>query len=350
METILGPNPRVAIVCRGGPENGPFSAMAARLITEGLAKHGIDVSAIYASSGSVPTALLGCTGDYPKLCDKWANATPEKIVGKISKIKTIMRLLRKESILTSRALKELITGSWDLDKIFSYGATSIKFPTVDLLSSEYIIFSNKNPKHKRWFSEGVLGSMGLVPFLQPQMVFDPVEADLISKDKVRLNSMLLIDGGFKGNILLEEAMRDNFNVIFLIDIHGLKPTETDLSMKYRWTNLIRSAFHILSNANDIKQYQLTDRANEEIAIRDELVELSRQLPQEHTKPLIDIITRMNNGRLRLGDKQEAKIYVVSEEEESMLFNFSNFEQETVLKLLSAGESAGNRVLSELGLS
>lgn len=349
MDTIFGPDSRVAIVCRGGPENGPFSAVAARLIAESLARKGIKLSAMYASSGSVPTALLGCTGDFPKLCDTWANITPKDIVGKVNKLKTMPRLLTKESILTSYTLGNLIEKNWDLNKIFSSDALSIKFPAVDFLSAEYIIFSNKNPKHKKWFLEGVLGSMGLVPFLQPQVVLNPVESDLIDEDKVKLNALLLIDGGFKGNMLLEEAMRDGLNVIFLVDIHGLKPTQTDLNMKYYWAHLIRGGLHILSNANDVRQFQITDRINEEIRIKNELLKLARQLPAEHAEDLRTVIARMDEGRLRLGDKSEAQICVVSSESDSTLFNFAKFTREEVLSLMSAGYEAGLRTIKEIGL-
>ncbi|MDO8496057.1 MAG: hypothetical protein Q7S43_01225 [bacterium] len=349
MKTMFGPDSRVAIVCRGGPENGPFSAMATKLIAESLIRKGIKLSAIYASSGSVPTALLGCTGDFMKLCNIWPNLGPEDIVGKVSKPRTLMRLLRRESILTSHVLRNLIQKNWNLDKIFASDAINIKFPAVDFLSAEYIIFSNKNPKHKRWFLEGVLGSMGLVPFLQPQIIDNPVAAELISADKVVKNAMLLIDGGFKGNMLLEEAMRDGFNIIFLVDIHGLKPTETDLTMRYHWPNLVRGGLHILSNANDVKQFQLTDRANEEIMVRDELVDFSTQLSAEQADGLNRIIDRMNNGRLRLGDKKKAEIIMVSNEEHSTLFNFAKFERAEVLELMSAGYEGAKRVLVDIGL-
>ena len=267
MKINLGLKPRIVYVCRGGPENGPFSAMACRILTEVLTANGYSVSGIYASSGSIPTALMGCVGDFKKLCDVWSHLSPEDIVGKSRRAETIYRIIRKESILTSWFLGNLIESNWNLDAIFHESAISIKFPAVDLLSGEYIIFSNKIPKHKSWFIEGVLGSMGLVPFLQPQVIYDPNDYDLIEKAKMRNNALLLIDGGFKGNMLLEEAIRDYFDVVFLIDVHGMKATKFDLNMKYHWTGLIRNGFHILSNSNDVRQFQTTDRINEEIRIK-----------------------------------------------------------------------------------
>lgn len=347
MKLDLGPNPKIAFVSRGGPENGPFSAMAARILSETLSDNNYKVSGIYTSSGSTPTALMGCVGDYAKLCDVWANIKPENIVGKTHKLNTILRIIRKESILASNTLGNLIQSNWNLDAIFSPSAIPIKFPAVDLLSSEYIIFSNKKPGHKKWFLKGVLGSMGLIPFLQPQMIYDPVEAGLIDASKVRGNSLLLVDGGFKGNMLLEEAVRDQFDIIFLIDIHGLKPTETDINMKYHWTSLTRSAFHLLSNTNDIRQFQITDRINEEIRIKDKLLCLLDKLPTEFQPDLLQIINCMDEDRLRLGDKRKAKIYQVSNEEYSTLFNFVKFTQKEVLQLLTAGYTGAIRTLESI---
>ena len=350
MRLLFDPNSRIAFVCRGGPENGPFSAIVTRILFERLTKAGFKISGIYASSGSTPTALLGCTREFIKLCDIWANIKPKDIVGKVRKSEAIYRLMRRESILTSRFLNDLITKNWNLEEIFSSSALPIKFPTVDILSNEYIIFSNKNPGHRKWFDKGVLGSMGLVPFLPPQMIFDPEDAGLIEPGKAVSNALLLIDGGFKGNMLLEEAMRDKFDVIFLIDVHGLKPTITDLKMSYYWPNLLRTGLHILSNANDVRQFQLADRINEEIRIKNELLKLTEQLPDSYAPILKSVISRMDEGRLRLGDKKEAQIIMVSNPEYSTLFNFAKFTKEDVLTLLYAGEVAANRILDELDLS
>lgn len=338
---------RAALVCRGGPENGPFSAGCGKALFRELPKLGIEIAAIYASSGSTPTALLGCTGEFDRLANIWANLKPDNIVGKVRKTAVIYRLIRKESLLTSRFLGNLIRGSWDLDKIFSSSALPIKFPAVDLLSSEYIIFSNKNPGHKKWFDRGVLGSMGLIPFLPPQIIINPESADLIEPGKSILNALLLVDGGFKGNMLLEEAMRDKFDVIFLIDVHNLKPTAIDLNMKYYWPNLLRTGLHLLSNANDVRQFQLADRINEEIRIKDELVRLASQLPDCYAPILKSIISRMDEGRLRLGDKKEAKVIIVSNQDYSTLFNFAKFTEEEVLTLLTAGENAARQALEQL---
>lgn len=339
---------KIALVCRGGPENGPFSAMAGRVISERLASAGLKISGIYTCSGSTPTALLGCIGEYAKLCHVWANLTPEDVVGKVTKLGTIYRVLRTSSILENWALGRLIEKNWDLERIFSSKAIPIKFPAVDVYSSEYVIFSNRNPKHRPWFLKGVLGAMGLVPFLPPQKVFNPVEAELISPDKIVGNSMLLIDGGYKGNMLLEEAQRDGFDVVFLIDIHGLQPTASQIE-KISWAHLTRRGFHILSNTNDLRQFQLSERINEEIEIRNQLEQLADQIAGHRAeKNLRDIIIQMDKGRLRLGDKTKTTVIMVSNKEQSTLFNFANFKHREVLELLYAGQEAGEKVMDELG--
>ncbi|MDP3697652.1 MAG: hypothetical protein Q8R55_06630 [Candidatus Taylorbacteria bacterium] len=358
----FGPNPDIALVPRGGPENGPYSAMAARIICEILAKNGHNVSAIYPSSGSIPTAILGCTGDFPILCDNWANITPEKIVGKFIKLKTGYRAIMKDSLLPSRFLGELIEETWNLEKFCSSEAMTVKFQAVDIFSRESVTFSNKDPRHKPYLLTGVLGAMAIVPFLEPQVIYNPKGAGLIDDDKIKNNALLLVDGGYRSNMMLEMAMRDGFDVIFVIDVHGLKPTINkftfdDLHSKFAWAKLLRNCFHLLSNANDNKQFQLADRINEEIAVRDELVDIVYFLEQFPDSPVPSVITtrvkgligRMNNDRLRLGDKKQAQIYVVSNEEYSTLFNFAKFTPKKETRdLMTAGWIAAVETLESLG--
>ena len=346
----LNPNSRIAFVCRGGPENGPFSAGAGSVIYEALVNRGLKLSAIYVCSGSTATALLGCTGEFNRLCTLWANITPQDIVGKTNKAQTAYRVLRKESMLRSDALGRFISKNWDLDAIFSSKAMSITIPALDLLSGELILFSNKNPKHRPWFLEGVLGSKALVPFLNPQFVYNSEDAELIKRGKSRMGTLLLVDGGYNANMLLEQAVRDQFDLIFLIDIHGLVPTEMDLNEKYFWPPLLRAAIHSLSCTNDMRQFQMVDRINEEIIIKKELERVYDSTPDWKQKNLMKaIIDRMNNGRLRLGDKDNADIQIVSNQSKSSLFNFVKFERQDVMNLLEAGIEAGQETLKNMGL-
>lgn len=345
----LNSNSRIALVCRGGPENGPFSAAAGAVINENLIKHGLKLSGIYVCSGSTATALLGCTGEFDKLCTLWANIMPKDIVGKVNKAKTTYRAITKESLFRSDALGKFISKNWNLDVIFSPSAIPIKIPALDILTHELIIFSNKNPKHKQWFLQGVLGSKALVPFLNPQIVYDPEDAELIERGKSRQNTLLLIDGGYNSNMLLEQAVRDWFDLIFLIDIHGLVPTETDMGASYFWPNILRAAIHSLSCTNDMRQFQSVDRINEEIAIKKEIERICVTIPKEQREDLRTVIERMNNGRLRLGDKDRAEILMVSNQKKSSLFNFVKFQKQDVLELLEAGIEAGRDAIKSVGL-
>lgn len=346
----LNSNSRIAFVCRGGPENGPFSAGATSVIYEALVKHGLKLSSIYVCSGSTATALLGCTGEFNKLCTLWRNITPQDIIGKVNKAETIYRTIRKESMFRSDALGKFISKNWNLNAIFSSEAIPIQIPALDLLSGELILFSNKNPKHRRWFLEGVLGSKALVPFLNPQLVYDPEEAELIGMGKSRKNTLLLIDGGYNANMLLEQAVRDQFDLIFLIDIHGLVPTETDLNERYFWPNILRAAIHSLSCTNDMRQFQMVDRINEEITIKKEVERICEDVQDWKYKSLLKaVIDKMNNGRLRLGDKNNADIQMVSNQNKSSLFNFVKFQQQDVVNLLEAGIEAGQVALKNAGL-
>lgn len=356
MGTIpFGPDAKIAMVPRGGPENGPNSAMAVRVFDEVFTVHGYKISGIYTSSGSTPTALLGCTGNYAELCHTWANLTPRDVVGKVSTFKTGYRVLTKDSLLSSHSLRRLIEEKWNLEEICSPSAIAIKYQAVDLYSRQSVTFSNKDPRHKPYLLPGALGAMAIVPFLEPQPIYNPKGAGLIDDNEIRNNSLLLVDGGYRSNMMLEMAMRDDFDVIFVIDVHGLKPTENkfkpeDLNSKFAWAKLLRNCFHILSNANDVKQYQLAERANEEIWIRDEILDIAGQLPVGHTltDALYKVIDRMDNGRLRLHDKKKAQIYTVAREEYSTLFNFAKFKPQEPRDLLDAGWLAAVDTLNSLG--
>lgn len=357
----FGYKPKIALVPRGGPENGPFSAMAARVLYEVLTFHGYEISAIYPSSGATPTAVLGSTGDFKKLCEIWANITSKDIVGKVSKFKTVHRAIMRASLLPSQALNELIKENIKLEKFCSPEAMAVKFQAVDILSRESVTFSNKDPRHKPYILPGILGAMALIPFLEPQRIDNPKGSGLLDDDKIKDNTLLLVDGGYKSNMMLELAMRDGYDVIFIIDVHGLKPTINkftlnDLHSILAWAKLLRNCFHLLSNANDDKQYQLAARINEEIAVRDELVQLVDFLDQLVDIPILRVVSarlrtiigRMNDERLRLGDKKKAHIYMVANEEYSTLFNFAKFKKREPRDLLNAGWLAAVEILESEG--
>ncbi len=336
MASSINHQSRIALVCRSGPENGPFSAAAASVINRELLRHGLKLQGIYVCSGSVPTALLGCTGELNKLCGLWEKITPEDIVGNHYKLTTMLRAVSRESMFRSDALRHFIEKAWDLDGIFSSSAIMIQIPALDLLSNELIIFTNKNPKHKRWFMEGVLGSKALIPFLNGQFAYDPEEYELIEPGKAVKNCLFLVDGGYKASLLLEQAVRDGFDQIFVIDIHGLVPEVIDPDKKYFWPNILQSSVHSLACTNDARQMQIVDRINEEITLKKQLQDVCATLPETQQTQLREILARMDYGRLRLYDKDETTVHMVSNPEKACLFNFVSFESKDVPKLLRAG--------------
>ena len=99
----------------------------------------------------------------------------------------------------------------------------------------------------------------------------------------------------------------------------------------------------------MRQFQTVDRINEEIAIKKEIEKVCSIILPEQRVLLRAIIDRMNYGRLRLGDKDNADIQMVSNSNKASLFNFVKFEQQDVLNLLEAGIEAGQEVLKSMGL-
>jgi len=136
-----------------------------------------------------------------------------------------------------------------------------------------------------------------------------------------------------------------------------------LNEKYFWPPLLRAAIHSLSCTNDLRQFQMVDRINEEIIIKKEEIAVKKELERlckdmsteqrEVLEAIIKrqgaIIDRMNNGRLRLEDKDNADIQMVANQDKSSLFNFVKFEQQDVMKLLEAGIEAGQEVIKSIGL-
>lgn len=351
---MLDQNSKIAVVCRGGPENGPFSAKAFTTLSKGLVQNGLKISGVYAVSGSVTTALLGAIGEEERLCRLWSNLTPKDIVGTVSKLRSSINTLSRESVLSSQALENLIRenfGERSLNKFFSSEAMMAKIAATDYLTRKLIIFCNRNPKHREWIYEGIMGSKALVPFFPPKMVYEPVKAELI--DETEFDALMLIDSAFKTNLLLEEAMMDGYDYIFVVDIHNLETSNVDVKEKYFWPNLLRGATHILINSNDYAEMRIVERINEEISAKnqiEEVLEMRDKLPPEAVTILEATLKRMNEGRLRLHDKRLTSVVMVSARERSMLFNFIKFAQTEVASLMEAGHYAAIRTLNNLGLN
>ncbi len=361
----LSSDSRIAVVCRGGPENGPFSAAAFTVLNKGLKQNGLKVSGLYAVSGSVTTALLGAIGEEEKLCRIWSNMTPKDIVGKLSKFKTIRNFQGGTSILPGTHLERLIRknfGKEEVEKFFSPEAIMAKIGATDMLKRKLIVFSNRNPKHKEWIYEGIMGSKALIPFFSPRFVYDPVESELT--DQTEFSALVLLDGAYKGSLLLPEMAKDGYDLVFVIDLNNVEPAKVDMNERFFWLNILKDSFHILINTLDASRLKQLYRVNEEIIIRDEVeaikMELAKareNLPREHASRLNIVLSRlnfltrrMNAGHLKLENKRITKVCIVSDWAHAVPFNFTKFSHNEIIHIMQAGRCSAIRVLEDLGLS
>ena len=226
----------------------------------------------------------------------------------------------------------------------------MKVGAVDYLTGQHVIFSNKIPEHKEFIFLGVVASMCIVPLFLSFAVKKPQQFKLVEKTHSLFDSILLIDGGYRASLLLEEAIRESggYDAIFIIDISGLEYEEVDPKAPYNLVTKIQRAQSIASTTNDRLRQSLVDRIDEEIQVRDEFIKLKKFFSDPF---FIDqLIERMNNGRLRLGDKHTTVRGMISNPRSLIPFDFSNFTQGEVAHLMRAGHNAALRMLRQLGLS
>ena len=372
---------KIAILPRAGPSNGPYSAQYLATLRQGLQlnKSDVNIAGIYAVSGSCPTALLGCIGEEEKLCNIWLNLTPKDIVGdekeeldhfiqflsgnwktKIQRILTtkerkayisVIRRLKNGHVFSNLHLAQLIRercGPY-LDRIFRPEAAVIKIGTVDYLTGQQIIFSNRIPEHKELIHIGVAASMGVVPLFNSFTIDRPKELKLANKTHPKFNSLLLVDGGYRASLLLEEAIREpvDYDIIVIIDINGLnyRPLESE---KYNLVSRIEWVQSIASTTNDRLQLSLKERIDEGIAIRNKLVSLGKL--SDNLQEIDELIGRMNHGRLRLFDKHAPEVVMVSGSGRNVQFDFTNFTQADIAQIMRYGHNDALKALKRLGLS
>src|SRR3989344_2638013 len=392
----LGKNSKIAIVCRPGPDNGPFSAQALATFREGLQMNGQDISGIYAVSGSCSTALLGCINEEEMLCKILFNLTPEDVVGDTTDLKSVVRLLKKieerdsllpRSVSDFREMKQakiLVQRLKDghvfsnlpllrlvekyclpvIDKIFGPEAILMKIGAVDFLTAQSVIFSNKIPEHKDLICIGTIGSMCLIPWFQSPTIDSPIEKKLVDRVHPKFNSILLMDGGYKTGLLLEEAVREpvGYDAIFIIDIHDLQFEDINLAIPYNIATRLIRTISTLTVTNDQLVLSLVERINEGVSIRNKIAEVKNKLleikrasgysqnVEDVTKQVEELIDQMDHGRLRLADKYTQQIGKISNPDLAIPFDFTNFNQATVTHLMRAGHNAALKMLKQLGLN
>ena len=376
----LKANSKIAVICRGGPPNTFFSAQCVATLRQGLQINGYDFAGIYAVSGSCPTALLGSINEEHKLCNICYRLTPEDIVTDKTDLAHLLRLFKKfetwrtlmpelsniaDIRMALKAIRRLKEGHIfsnlyllrllikhcgpELDRIFSPDAIPIKIGAVDYLTGQHVIFSNKAPEHKNVILVGALASMGLVPIFPSVTVDDPKSLNLVERTHSKFNSLFLIDGGYRGSLLLEEAIRDpiGYDLIFIIDVSGVEYEDLDTNMPYNLVTRIQRVQSISSATNDRSQLSLVDRIDEEIAVRNGLIQIQKTI---HSPEVAGLIDRMNNGRLRLVDKHAPQRIIISHPGQLVAFDFTNFTQAESVRLMQYGHIAALRTLRKLGLN
>ncbi|MBI4158119.1 MAG: hypothetical protein HY505_00645 [Candidatus Yanofskybacteria bacterium] len=400
-----------AVVCRGGPDNLFFCAQAVCTSRKILRLNGHDIAGIYAVSGPDPVAVLGCIGKEKKLCDILLRLTPQDIVGDMDDLKSVKHLseaidmllhLKKANVPVWRTVwralvqerKELFRDLGKtkellekiklghiidnkvlgallikharpyLDRIFGSDAILMKIGATDFLTGQQVIFSNKIPEHKDWLFPAILGSMGLVPQFPAITIDHPKELKLVDKTHPDFDNLLLIDGGYSTGLLVDEAIREpiGYDVIFIIDINGVQVSDFDINTSYNILTRILRALSIRSTTHDRLILSIQDRIDEEISIKNKIVVAREKLAEakklSHRPEDLDailklldyVLNNMNYGRLRLHDKHAPQRVMISNPEQVIPFDFTNFTQTQAAHLMRAGHNAALKTLRELGLN
>lgn len=343
----------LGVICRGGPINGPFSAGALLTGARILEERGIPIARLYANSGSTPSAALAAIRREDRTCSIWARLTPSDLVDTTpswwSRMATVSRMVRSESIFLSTAMERLIREILPADELFASTAIPLSVMTVDYLSGETIVFETRNRAFYPVIHEGILGSMALTPFLRLQVIWCGPKGFSPKRQTPEDFSVALMDGGFRDNLLIDQACRDGMKTVLVIDIHGLEIAPPAKRSYRHWIDSLLRASHALIATNDQRSMLGATRVNEEIALRDELARIREQsgTPEWIRAALDDVLFRMNQGRLGLEQKRSVNVHLVSDYDASIPFDFASFTHAEVEHLISAGHRAMRKTLDAL---
>lgn len=349
----------LGIACRGGPVNGPYAAGALLTARRILDERGIPISRIYAISGSTPAAAMAAIGREDRVCSIWARLQPQDIIDVTGswwdKAWTIDRLIRKESIFPSEGLEQLIKNNIPADELFSPGSIPLSVMTVDYHTGDPIIFDTRNSAFRQVIHQGILGSMALTPFLHLQVIWcGPTDnPGLFPKRRGPQDiPVVLMDGGYRDNLMIEQACRDGIKTLLVVDINGLRVAPPATYAWAHWSAPLQRAFHTLITTNDQRDLYGATRVNEELDIRNRLALLADTLQGDaKTKAtrakLEELVARMDTGRLELGKKHHIKVHLVSDEKNVIPFDFASFKPWEVEHLISTGHAAAKRALEKL---
>jgi hypothetical protein len=352
----------VGIDARGGPVNGPFAAAVLHDMIKGLQDLGVDRENLflYANSATVPGTNMAAIGKTAEACDVWDRITPDDIItpirGWTGRSLTAWRALFHQSIFDSSPLDRLIRHLVPIHEIFATPTVAdrslpVKFMAVDAWTGKPVVFDNRNPKHRspNWY-RGIAGSMAIVPFVAPKVIYDVVDEDLAepyTRSGPYRDTALLIDGGFVANLMLEKACRDGVDVLFVVDINGLEmpPLET-LSYEH-WGLTLQRAVTILVTTNDHRHLMGLERVNEAIRLKEALMKVIPHARGTVRVRLEQILARANSGLLDLSGKHAISVIRVEDREGARPFDFSNFRPGETRHLIHCGHRAACRVLDDI---
>jgi len=345
---------KIGVICRGGPVNGPYSAAVLRTLKEGLAAHGLKIANLYGNSAAVPSAVLSAIGEDGVGCDIWANLHPHDLIipqnGWSGRMRTIWRMLSSEAIFDDSPLEDLIKRVTPTRRVFADDALPVKLMAVDYLTGFPVTASNKNPKHRWNWHALELGSMALVPFLKPQIIYDVVADELLADPYIRSGPLrdiaVLMDGGYADNLMFDAACRDTNSVVFVVDINGMQLGPLDTYRWDFWPNTLQRAFHVLVTTNDERRYHGVQRTNAVLHVRDELLRAVEELPPFNQVKLRILIEELEQ-RLELGRKHKVTIIPIQDRKCSRSFDFATFTPHETMHLLHCGEEAAQRVIDTI---
>ncbi len=347
---IEGP---LGVICRGGPVNGPFAAGALLSCKRILAERDIPIARIYANSGAVPAAALAAIGREDRACIMWGRLKPTDIIDVTtswwSKAVTVSRLVRSESIFPATGLEHIIRSNIPAEELFDADSIPLSVMTVDYASGSPLVFDTRNPAFYPVIHEGILGSMALTPFLRLQVIWCGPNGLSPERQTGDDFQMQLMDGGFRDNLMIEQACRDGMKTLLVVDIHGLHIAPPSTETCKHWSDSLQRAFHALITTNDQRDLYGATRVNEELAIRDELEALRMRgdMTDAVAQRLAGILNRMNTGRLGLAEKHEIRVHLVSDPARVIPFDFADFKHHETEHLISAGNRAMAATLKSL---
>lgn len=148
---------RVGLHLPGKFSNLTFALGASKVLFDVFRTAGIEIVNIVVNSTNAFTGLLLCVGDFSTLTNACLNIKSENI-SKIPWRKVFIHPFKRPSLLDNEPLKNYVEPLIDLDSIFNDRAIPLDIITADMMSGDYVLFTNKNPAHKDIFFDAIFSS------------------------------------------------------------------------------------------------------------------------------------------------------------------------------------------------